>query len=82
MRMEQGVAVGGPVVRQPIMATNPMRCRRGAGLGTFQGQTALGCDGLLGPSLTGTSDLLSCTKCGLTHSKIMVNGVQHYGAVL
>jgi hypothetical protein len=60
-----------------------MRCRRGIGLGAFvQGQPVPRCDGTLGPSRTEVPDTLSCSKCGLTHSKIMLNGVQHYGAVL
>lgn len=72
------------VIAEPILASGPMTCRRGTGSrASVQGQPVPRCDGIVKPSpMLGWSDRLECTVCGLVHEKLVMNGVQHYGAVL
>lgn len=61
------------VIAEPVLASGPITCRRGTGSrGSVQGQPVPRCDGIVIPSPT----------LGLVHEKIVMNGVQHYGAVL
>lgn len=72
------------VICEPALAVEPMTCRRGTGSrSSFQGQPVPRCDGTLEPAIIGNSmKVLACSKCGLTHDTVMVNGVKHYGALL
>lgn len=86
---QQGVleSMSGPsefVICEPVLATEPMTCRRGTGSrSSCQGQSIPRCDGTLKPSKIGDNvDVLACSKCGLTHNTVLVHGVKHYGAIL
>lgn len=74
----------GFAICEPVLLVEPMTCRRGTGSRTScQGQPIPTCDGILQDAIIGASlKALSCSKCGLTHDKIMINGVLHYGAML
>ena len=79
-----GVPSSDVVICEPVLVVGPMTCRRGTGSrSSCQGQPIQKCDGLLKPSKIGNNvDVLACSKCGLTHDTVMVNGVKHYGAML
>lgn len=71
-------------IAEPVLASGPMTCRRGTGSrASVQGQPVPRCNGIVMPSpVRGWNDRLACTSCGLVHEKIVMNAVQHYGAVL
>ena len=79
-----GAPSPGFVICEPVLATEPLTCRRGTGSRTFcQGQPIPTCDGILKPTIIGKSThIFACSKCGLTHDKVLINGVLHYGAML
>lgn len=72
------------VICEPVPVVEPMTCRRGTGSrSTCQGQPIPTCDGVLKPAVIGESTkVLACTKCGLTHDKVLIGDVAHYGALL
>lgn len=72
------------VICEPILVSGPMTCRRGTGSRTScQGQAIPTCDGILQDAVIGNSmKVLACSKCGLTHDTVVINGVKHYGAML
>ncbi len=72
-------------IAEPVLVpeTGPMICRRGTGeRSCCQGRPIPTCDGILVPARIGQRDMFMCSKCNLTHDKVMVNGKPHYGAVL
>lgn len=79
-----GAPSPGFVICEPVLAVEPMTCRRGTGSrSACQGQPVPRCDGTLESAIIGNSmKVLACSKCGLTHDTVMINGVKHYGAML
>lgn len=72
------------VIAEPVVVSGSMTCRRGTGSrASIQGQPVPRCDGIVMPSpVRGWNGRLACASCGLVHEKVVMNGVQHYGAVL
>ncbi len=78
--------IGEPPVRaicEPVPVVKPLTCRRGTGERAFcQGQPIPKCDGVLENARIGQQHMFACSKCGLTHDVVIVDGELRYGAVL
>ena len=93
MSFENPQMIGGPMSGSPppqvvcepvpIPKDGTLKCRRGQGSRTFQGQKPPTCDGFVKPAGGNWQGVMfACEKCRLLHTTVNKDGVMHYGAVL